>query len=238
MDPILGGSLLSGGLALLGGILGNSQSAENTSSANAANLRVAREQMNFQERMSNSAYQRAMADMGKAGLNPILAYQQGGASSPNGASIQMQAPNYQDPLAPAVSSAVDTYNRTSTVRQASQGLALQEGQLKVSQANSTAEVALKAAQAAATTSSAMKTQKEIQILDSRAKKEKLEGDFFGSKTGKNMYYLQKINEAAGGSLDTLNSAKDLLNPFKMFPKGKKIENRFNHKTGEIEQWIP
>lgn len=60
------------------------------SSANKSNEKLAREQMRFQEQMSSTAYQRSMADMEKAGLNPILAGMQGGASTPGGASANMQ----------------------------------------------------------------------------------------------------------------------------------------------------
>ena len=43
----------------------------------------------FQREMSNTAYQRAMADMRKAGLNPILAGRLGGASTPSGSMAQV-----------------------------------------------------------------------------------------------------------------------------------------------------
>lgn len=79
-------ALILGGSALLGSAL----SASGQRSANQQNIQLGREQMQFQERMSNTAYQRAVEDMGKAGLNPMLAYSQGGASAPVGSMPQVQ----------------------------------------------------------------------------------------------------------------------------------------------------
>lgn len=53
------------------------------------NRSMAREQMQFQERMSNTAFRRQMHDMRQAGLNPLLAKNMGGATTPPGARADM-----------------------------------------------------------------------------------------------------------------------------------------------------
>lgn len=83
-----------GGIASgLGSFFGGRSESSGASETNAKSIALAQDQMRFQERMSGTAYQRATADMRAAGVNPMLAYSQGGASSPAGSLPQLTNPN-------------------------------------------------------------------------------------------------------------------------------------------------
>lgn len=87
MNPAIGAALITGLGQVAGGFLGRSGQRE----TNRANLAIAREQMAFQERMSNTAYRRSARDLEAAGLNRILALGSP-SSTPSGALATMRNP--------------------------------------------------------------------------------------------------------------------------------------------------
>lgn len=71
------GAIISAGIGAIGSAVGTAIQTNQSKDESAKNRK-------FQKKMSNTAYRRAVKDMRKAGINPMLAYIQGGASTPSG----------------------------------------------------------------------------------------------------------------------------------------------------------
>lgn len=116
-DILAAAPLISSAGSFIGGIFGNDsnqQIAENTNVASAEQASLnrdfqasqAQKAMDYQTEMSNTSYQRSVKDMQAAGLNPMLAYMKGGASTPSGFAASgsvapVQSYRYESPVASA-----------------------------------------------------------------------------------------------------------------------------------------
>jgi hypothetical protein len=123
-----------GGSGILGGLFGRS----GASKQNKMNLQIAREQMAFQERMSNTAYQRAAQDLESAGLNRILAIGSP-ASSPQGAQQTMQNENAAGLEGAAIAMGLRNMKQDIANKKATHALIKEQESLTRNQANTAYE---------------------------------------------------------------------------------------------------
>ena len=202
-----------GAAASVGGALLSAKGGRDTNSANAA---MSREQMAFQERMRNTQYQAAVKDMKAAGINPMVAYSQGGAASPGGAAIAMQNPNqaFGDAAGRGVQSAIaaekletelDLAKSVTDKNVADADLARE---LKTSQIYNQVNTQANTNLAEANRQNALKTGKILQenltTAKGQAARAVLETEIDNTEYGKWMRYLDRV------PIPFVNSAKSAL----------------------------
>lgn len=185
--------------------------------ANETNINLARENREWQERMSNTAYQRAMTDMKRAGVNPMLAFSQGGAGTPASSAAQVENEEMGNALKNSATSAVQAVQLDKELRQADAGIALTDAQRVATeaQAENNRETAKKTAverkQIAANT----------KVLEQEAPKRAAEASYASKNLAEREKYAKweaifdVVRNGIGAGSSAVGLLQDVANPLRI-----------------------
>ena len=203
MDPLTSGAITAGG-ALIG-----TQITNQMNSAEAAKNR------DFQREMSNTAHQRQVEDLRKAGLNPILSALGSGASTPGGSQATM------NDLGAGISKGADTALAVREQNKKLQGMDASIGNTEADTLNKKASAKLIENQVYQSAMDAKSKELSNRLLERTMgdliKKAKAEGDY--SEVNQIMGVINSGANSASQIFDLGNVLKNIKLP-KLWNRGK------------------
>ncbi|WNK13062.1 MAG: DNA pilot protein [Microvirus sp.] len=209
-------------IPVVGGLVNAFTGAQSQRETNQAMQGMSADQNVFQERMSNTAHQREVADLKKAGLNPLLSAN-AGASTPSGSA----PPSLQNPVPPDVASkALDAFTTSAQSRAMLNKMSADTAISQQTPALMEKQGEAQMATAKAANSQAIKNLTDAKINEAALPSAKMHGEI-NAKMAPFDAAIERISTVLHGA----NTARGVFNSQ---PKMRPGDTIFNKGTGEIK----